>query len=254
MRFMSATIVSDTGHLHGQTHSNRSGRADWSDARSECCLQRIGSVVAPAHWEDDRCWLILHLYNDFGRDSATLLTRKHRKCVRAQVNTSSMALRVLGGGTFAEPYATLQGMQAQSLCVPRAIANVSFSLQTSRWIELQCCRPGRQRVGSMVVAAVMVVVVAVVLARVGSDASSRRGDVGRLRRETWRALVFRTVNEVSQRAKDAASAKGDGNKSHRDDGVKRSASKLDEDARLSRAAVRALQRLEQRERHMQYLG
>jgi hypothetical protein len=32
-------------------------------------------------------------------------------------------------------------------------------------------------------------------------------------------------------------------------GLKRSASKLDEDARSSRAAVRALQRLEQRKRH-----
>jgi hypothetical protein len=65
-------------------------------------------------------------------------------------------------------------------------------------------------------AMVIVVVVAVVLARVGSDASSRRGDVGRLRRETWKALVFRTVGEVSQRAKDAASAKDDSNKRHRD--------------------------------------
>jgi hypothetical protein len=82
----------------------------------------------------------------------------------------------------------------------------------------------------------------------------REGGVRRLRRETWKALVFRTVDEVSQRAKDAASAKGDGNKSHRDDGVKCLASESDEDARSSRAAVRALQRLEQRERHMQYLG
>jgi hypothetical protein len=96
-------------------------------------------------------------------------------CARAQVNISSMALGLLDGGTFAEPYATLPGMQAQSLCVLRTIANVSFSLRTSRWIELQCCRPGRQRVGLMAVAAVMVIVVAVVLARVGSDASSRRG-------------------------------------------------------------------------------
>jgi hypothetical protein len=73
-------------------------------------------------------------------------------------------------------------------------------------------------VALVVVAAVMVVVVAVVLARVGSDASSRRGDVGRLRRETWKALVFRAVGEVSQRAKDAASAKDDSNKRHRDGG------------------------------------
>jgi hypothetical protein len=77
----------------------------------------------------------------------------------------------------------------------------------------------------------------------------REGGVGRLRRETWKALVFRAVNEVSQRAKDAASAKDDSNKSHRDGGLKCSASKLDKDARSSRAAVRALQRLEQRERH-----
>jgi hypothetical protein len=136
MRFISAMIISDTGHLQGQIHPYRSGMADWSDARSERCLQRVSSVVAPVHWEDDRCWLILHLYNDFGRDSATLLIRKHRKCMRAQVNTSSMALGLLGGGTFAEPYATLPGMQAQSLCVLRTIADVSFSLQTSRWIGL----------------------------------------------------------------------------------------------------------------------
>jgi hypothetical protein len=82
----------------------------------------------------------------------------------------------------------------------------------------------------------------------------REGGVGRLRRETWKALVFRTVDEVSRRAKDAASAKEDSNKSHRDGGLKCSASKSNEDARLSRAAVRALQRLEQRERHMQHLG
>jgi hypothetical protein len=30
--------MSDTGHLQDQTHPNRSGIADWSDARSECCL------------------------------------------------------------------------------------------------------------------------------------------------------------------------------------------------------------------------
>jgi hypothetical protein len=82
----------------------------------------------------------------------------------------------------------------------------------------------------------------------------REGGVRRLRRETWKALVFRTVDEVSQRAKDAASAKEDSNKSHRDGGLKCSASKSDEDARSSRATVTALQRLEQRERHMQYLG
>jgi hypothetical protein len=82
----------------------------------------------------------------------------------------------------------------------------------------------------------------------------REGGVGRLRRETWKALVFRTVDEVSQRAKDAAGAKEDSNKSHRDGGLKCSASKSDEDARPSRAAVRASQRLEQRERHMQHLG
>lgn len=96
-------------------------------------------------------------------------------CARAQVNTSSMALGLLAGGTFAEPYATLPKMQAQSLFVLRTIADVSFSLRTSRWIELQRCRPGSQRVRLVVVAAVMVVAIAVVLARVGSDASSRRG-------------------------------------------------------------------------------
>jgi hypothetical protein len=85
----------------------------------------------------------------------------------------------------------------------------------------------------MVVAAAMAIVVAVavvlvlvlVLARVGSDASSRRGDVGRLRRETWKVLAFRTVDKVSQRAKDAASAKDDNNKSHKDGGMKCSLSK-----------------------------
>jgi hypothetical protein len=82
----------------------------------------------------------------------------------------------------------------------------------------------------------------------------REEGVGRLRRETWKALVFRTVDEVSQRAKDAAGAKEDSNKSHRDGGLKCSASKSDEDARPSRAAVRASQRLEQRKRHMQHLG
>lgn len=66
--------------------------------------------------------------------------------------------------------------------------------------------------------------------------------------------MFRTVDEVSQRAKDAASAKEDSNKSHGDGGLKCSASKSDEDTRSLRAAVRALQRFEQRERHVQYLG
>jgi hypothetical protein len=100
---MSAIIMSDTGHLQGQTHPNRSVIADWSDACSECCLRRIGSVVAPVHWEDDRCWLILHLYKDLGRDSAIPLIRKHHKYVRAQVNTSSVTLGLLDGGAFPDP-------------------------------------------------------------------------------------------------------------------------------------------------------
>lgn len=48
-------------------------------------------------------------------------------CVRAQVNTSSVALGLLDGDTFPKPYATLPGVQAQSLWVLRTIANV-FSL------------------------------------------------------------------------------------------------------------------------------
>ncbi|KAH0405534.1 hypothetical protein KCU89_g129, partial [Aureobasidium melanogenum] len=127
--------------------------ADWSDARSECCLKRIGPVTAPIHRTGDR-------------DSATLLVRKHAKCARAQVNTSSVAFGLLDGDTFPEPYATLPGVQAQPLC---------------------CYGPGRQRRALMAVAAVMVVAiaaaiiaiavavaVAVMLARVGSDANPRR--------------------------------------------------------------------------------
>ena len=78
---------------------------------------------------------------------------------------------------------------------------------------------------AMAIVVVVAMVLVLVLARVGSDASSRRGDVGRLRRETWKALVFRTVDKVSQRAKDAASAKDDSNKSHKDGGLKCSLSK-----------------------------
>jgi hypothetical protein len=77
----------------------------------------------------------------------------------------------------------------------------------------------------MAIVVVVAVVLVLVLARVGFDASLRRGDVGRLRRETWKALVFRTVDEVSQRAKDAASAKDNSNKSHKDGGPKCSLSK-----------------------------
>ena len=72
-------------------------------------------------------------------------------------------------------------------------------------------------------------------------------DVGRLRRETWKALVSKTVDEVSQRAKDAASARDDSNKRHRDDDPDCSTSNLKGEMHTSRAAVRALQRLEQQE-------
>jgi hypothetical protein len=61
--------------------------------------------------------------------------------------------------------------------------------------------------------------------------------------------VFRTADEVGQRAEDAASAWDHSNKRYKDEDPKCSASKLDQETRTSRAAVRTLQSLEQQERH-----
>ena len=61
--------------------------------------------------------------------------------------------------------------------------------------------------------------------------------------------MFRTADGVGQRAEDAAIAWEHSSKRHKDGNPKCSASKLDQETRTSRAAVRTLQSLEQQERH-----